>query len=290
MAHSPSRPTLPAWLGAALVLLATVGSGGCRKAAPAPKPQPVRAFVVQPVWFAGLGDGDRPTLDRFLHCLIEGSNLASFWDGAVALRLAPSVTLPAPATLTGTSAEIDAALGTWIGDRLEGAGIQLPAAADATMVLLVFAGWPQVRLAACGHYGKLHLDGREVGLAVVRTAPHCWPTGDVIRSETQIAAHEIVEDIDKLLGYAGCSGDGACEGSSVCPDPCGTFVGLACPGAPTASWTGCGGGKVDGWVIQRFSREGRKEENCHRCTTCEFTPQPCPGAPGCIDAHRAPGP
>ncbi|MCB9793659.1 MAG: hypothetical protein H6741_13125 [Alphaproteobacteria bacterium] len=94
--------------------------------------------------------------------------------------------------------------------------------------------------------------------------------------------HEIVETVDKLLGGAPCSPHGGCGGTESCPVGCDAFVGLSCPGAPDASWTGCGGGQVQGWVVQRLASAGRENRSCSTCMTCDFTPRACaPGEAGC---------
>lgn len=240
---------------------------GCRRE-PAP-----RRFVIQPVWFAGVGDAERADLDRFLACLLEQSTLEDFWQGGVRLQRAQSVLLPAPATAV-TVAELPGVLAP----ALAAAGVPLRRADGADVVLLVFAGAPLLRMTHCGRNDTARIDGVEVGLALVRTAPLCWPTGDPLRSETQVATHEIVETVDRLLGFGTCAGGGACNASALCPDPCATFVGLQCAGAPMGTLVGCGGRKVDGWVVQRFSPEGREPGKCERCTPCSFVPEVRPPA------------
>jgi hypothetical protein len=110
----------------------------------------------------------------------------------------------------------------------------------------------------------------------------CWPTGDALRTETQIAMHEIVETVDRLLGYGACAAGGTCRGRGICEDHCDTFIGLQCPGAPVNSMTGCGGRAVDGWVVQKLGYAGREAGRCEQCLECDFTPRAgADDEPGC---------
>ncbi len=252
----------------AVVLVASLlgAVGGCRSPqSPAP-----RRVVVQPIWFDGVGDDDRATIDRFLRCLVEGSNLSTWWDGDVTIELRDAVTLPAPDEQIAREA-----LPAWIDARLDEAGVELPDPAVGDVQFLTFAGAPMLRMSECGHNWRAQIHGRQASIALVRTTPLCWPTGDSVRSETQVAAHELVEAIDASLGYTDCSGDGSCNGRVICANHCDTFVGLRCPGAPTNTRTGCGDQRVDGWVIQSFSRAKREDKSlCRSCTPCEFSPTP----------------
>ena len=154
---------------------------------------------------------------------------------------------------------------------------------------LVFGEAGTLRVGACGRNGEAPVAGQRAAIALVRIDPPCWPTGDRVRSETQIATHEIVESADRLLGYSTCAGGGACRGRDICPDRCDTFVGLACPGAPTGTPTGCRDGVVDGWVVQKFAYSGRNPDDCDRCAPCDFTPQACaPDEPRCAAVPSTP--
>lgn len=254
-------------LGLALLL---AGCGAAKRPA---------TFGVYAIWLAGHGDEDRAELDRFLTCLIDGSTLNAFWEGEARLVRRGSWTVPAP---DGPLDWSDAA--TWLAPHLAAGRVPGPRA-DETPVYLVFGGSPALKVAACGRNAAGEVAGRRAGLAIVRNHPLCWPTGDRVRTETQVATHELVETVDRLLGYEGCAGGGACRGKPVCPRFCDTFVGLACPGAPTGTWTGCESGKVDGWVIQRFSHASRAPGTCGQCATCDFTPRACaPGEARCGSA------
>lgn len=235
-----------------------------------PSAPSLRRFGVHLVWFEGAGDEDRAALDQFAACLIEGSNLHRFWDGRVTLTLRGSYALPPPATRLEWTDVAD-----WLTPHVaRGALPRSPA--DETPLYLVFGGGPQLWTGACGRNAAGVVAGREAALAIVRNQPLCWPAGGRLRTETQIATHELVETVDRALGFGACAGGGACRGSAICDDHCDTFVGLRCPGAPTDTWTGCEGGRVDGWVVQKFSRSGRDPARCGRCDECDFTPVACP--------------
>ena len=123
----------------------------------------------------------------------------------------------------------------WLTPRV-GVSTGLPVArADETPLYLVFGGQPDVLIGACGINSVADVAGRHSGVGFVRNSPLCWPTGNRLRTETQIATHEIVETMDRALGYGACAADGTCEGQQICPGACDSFVGLVCPGAPTAT-------------------------------------------------------
>ena len=235
-----------------------------------------QVFGLYALWFAGSGDADRPEIDRFLECLIDGSTLNHFWRGEARVELRGSYALAPSDRLL----EWDELALAWIEPRL---GAELPTPRpDETPLYLVFGGNPDVHVGACGRNSVATIAGRPAGVGVVRSSPLCWPTGDSLRSETQIAAHEIVETVDRALGHGTCAGGGTCRGRSICEGYCDSFVGLECPGAPTDSLVGCEGRKVDGWVIQRFGHEGREPDRCEACIECDFTPELCPAdRPGC---------
>jgi hypothetical protein len=240
---------------------------------------------VYAIWFAGHGDGNRAELDRFFECLVDGSNLNSYWQGEAGLEFRGSWALAAPAEALAP----DEVAG-WLALHVA-AGAVPPARVEEIPLYVVIGGQPKLALGSCGRVVQADVGGRHSGVALVRNAPLCWPTGDTLRTETQIAMHEIVETADALLGYAACAADGACEGAAECEGRCATFVGLTCPGAPTASWTGCDGGQVDGWVVQKLSYAGRLEKHCGGCVTCDFTPLACAaGDPTCaaVPARQSP--
>ncbi len=224
---------------------------------------------VYAVWFAGSGDTDRQQIDRFLDCLINGSNLNQYWRGEARLELRGSWTLAPPPRKLDWDQLSEQWLAPSVGASLPGPRV------DETPLYLVFGGTKNIWTGACGRNAQVSIAGRRSGLAIVRNEPLCWPTGDTLRTETQIAVHELVETVDRLLGYGTCAAGGACRGMGVCADRCDTFIGLQCPGAPTGSWTGCDGGKVDGWVIQKIGYAGREPGKCEACTPCDFTPTAC---------------
>lgn len=186
-------------------------------------------FGIYPLWIARVGDEDRLAVDRFLDCLVHGSNLNQFWGNEARLRLHPSHALAPPAK----QLEWNQLAEEWIAPQLAQPG-GLPApSSDETPVYLVFGGKPAFWTGACGRNAEVRLQGRRAGLGVVQTQPPCWATAVPLRSETQTAMHELVETVDRLLGHGACAAGGACRGRSICKDRCATFVGLTCPGAPT---------------------------------------------------------
>lgn len=265
--------------------LLVFAASACGRCAPEAEVEAPRRFGVYAVWFEGAGDDNRAELDRFLTCLIEGSDLNRYWGGEARLEVRGSWALPAPKERLQWDA-----LPEWLTPHVE-AGRLPRARTDETPLYLVLGGEPELWVGACGRNGQGDVAGRPAGLSVVRNRPHCWPTQDRLRSETQITAHELVETVDRVLGYGTCAGGGACRGRPVCPNPCDTFVGLTCPGAPTGTFTGCGGGRVDGWVIQKFSTAGRDPARCDQCAPCDVTVRACPpDQPGCGDTTPNPDP
>lgn len=229
-----------------------------------------QVFGLYAVWIDGSNDAHRAEIDRFLECLIGGSTLNHYWRGEARVERRGSFVLSPPGARLERD-EIGPAL------VLPQIGAALPAPPDGeTPLYLLFGGQPDLYLNACGTNGTLDIGGRVAGLGVVRNSRACWPTGDLLRSETQIAVHEIVETVDRVLGYGTCAGGGACRGRAICADRCATFVGLQCPGAPTGTYTGCDGAQVDGWVIQRLGYSGRDPAACDACAPCDFTPRVCP--------------
>ena len=239
---------------------------------------PPPTFAIYPLWIAGSGDDNREQIDAFLDCLVHRSNLNQYWGDEARLALRPSHALPAPSR----QLDWDELGPQWVGPQLGAPGGPPEPAPDETPVYLVFGGKPDFWTGACGRNGEAELGGRRVGMAVVRNKPLCWPTGDRLRTETQTAFHELAETVDRLLGHGACAAGGACRGRSICEDRCDTFVGLTCPDAPTGSWTGCDGGQVDGWVVQKLGYAGRDPAQCDACTACDFTPRAClAGEAGC---------
>jgi hypothetical protein len=244
---------------------------------------PPKVFGVYAVWMADAHDANRGEIDRFLDCLIHGSTLNQFWRGEAVLEMRGSWSLPPPKT----SIHWEELPGVWL-DPAVGAPSGLPAArGDEIPLYLVFAARERVHVGACGINAQAKIGGRNAGVGIVRVGESCWPTGDSLRSETQIAMHELVETVDRVLGYGTCAAGGACGGSSICPDFCDAFVGLACEGAPTGSPTGCAGRRVDGWVVQKLGYGGREPGRCDTCGPCEFTPVACAAdAPACSVVGR----
>lgn len=247
-------------------------------------PPPERVFGLYAVWFDGSNDENRAEIDRFLACLVEGSTLNHFWGGEARVELRGSWALPPPERTLDWDALADAWLVPTVG-RADGLPAPRP---DETPLYLVFGGQPDIWTNACGRNATATVDGRTVGFGVVRNSPLCWATGDRLRTETQIALHEIVETVDRVLGHGTCAAGGACRGRGICEDRCDTFVGLKCPGAPTDSLTGCDGGRVDGYVIQKLGYGGRDPARCGACAACDFTVDLCPpDAPMCGQAPVA---
>lgn len=255
---------------------------GCTRA---DHPEPPRVFGLYVVWIQGSNDADRALIDDFLRCLVDGSNLNHYFRGEARVERRGSWALPAPDRTLDHDELADAWLLPAIGDP---AGLPSPSP-DETPLYLVFGGPPDLWVGACGRNATARFGGRTVGLGIVRNGVECWPTGDMLRTETQIAAHEIVETVDRVLGYGTCAAGGACRGKGICADRCDTFTGLQCPGAPVGSYTGCDGGRVDGWVVQKLTYAGRDPARCDACTACDFTLEACaPGAPDCGGAVARP--
>ena len=221
-----------------------------------------RNVGVQFVWLRG-HDADRPTLDAFADCLFLHSNFEAFWQSELTLSYRGSIVVEPP------SAPIDEHSAAAF---LESRGV-VPGAADES-VFIVLAPAASLNTQACGANTTATLAGRRTAVAVVRTDPPCWPGLGAVRSETQYAQHEIAEAIDQLMGHGGYAGDGACEGDNACPHSCANFTGLMCPGAPTGSYTGCDSHRVDGWIVQTLTHEGRDVAPT-QCFSCDFTLRYC---------------
>ncbi len=243
---------------------------------------PSQASVgVYAVWVEGDTDDNRPLLDSFFDCLIHNSTFVNFWGGRVKMHYRGSVAVQPPANQL-LYPETDRLLQ----DAFARGDLPL-GYADERAVYVVFASGTAISLQdnACGRTAvqSLHEGGTapKVAVAFVRNNPLCWPTRDRLRTETQIAMHELAEATELLLGAAPCVGDGACEGRASCAeDYCDNFYGLACEGAPVGTFTGCEGRQVDGWVIQTLASAGRQRTNCETCMVCDFAPQVCDRAAG----------
>lgn len=273
--HRPGSRGPAIWLVVSIVWALQA----CAPAVPSmPSVDGPQRIGVYAVWLNGHEDGDRDQLDAFFDCLLAGSNLNQFWDGEVDFAYRGSFGVTPPQTQLVYS---DA--GDWLRSAVDRGEITVDSRDDRS-AYVVFASGLDVALLtnACGRTAVERIQGRHSAVAFVRNYPLCWPTRDSVRNETQLAMHELVEGVDRLLGDAPCAGDGSCEGFFTCSDPCDTFVGLECEGAPVGSWTGCRGGAVDGWVVQKVARAGRDWANCDTCMHCDFTPRLCaPGEPGC---------
>lgn len=231
-------------------------------AAAAPRDVPVRFVFVEGF------DAERPRLEAFASCLFERSNLESFWSGDVSFRFEGSARLAPPA------APLDATnVAAWLEPQLPALGGDLPA-------LVAFVPARYLGFEACGLASAPAVAGRKTAVAFVRTEPTCWPATPVLRNATQLAVHGLAESVDTALGLGSNAGDGVCAGEGTCAGACGNLTGLACPGAPTASPSGCGATPIDGWVVQRLSHEARTSRPFSRCVACDFTLEVCRDA-GC---------
>lgn len=244
---------------------------------------------VHAVWFEG-DASDREPFDRFMACLLGGSTYTAYFLGEAELGYRGSFVLPAPgATFTDDSA------GQWLETQVA-RGALPPPLPDETPVYLLLGGAPTVVLPdACGRWSTHTLNGRPMGLALIRRTPSCWGGTEPLRNITQIGMHELTEVADALVGHWGCAGNSACRADGACADSCRNLMGLQCEGAPTQVNTGCGGRVVDGWVVQRLGHEGRDRSRCSECFACDFTPCVVPDGgtadPACVlsgDALPAP--
>jgi hypothetical protein len=215
-------------------------------------------FAVYSLWLDGQGDEHREELDRFQQCLLRGSTFASFWDD-VDLAPAGSWVVPAP------EAPLDLAdTARWLDPLVAGLPAPDP---GVTPIYVVYAAAPWFPGAPCGRCGAVVAGDRAAAVALVRTAPECWPGTGAIRNLTQFTMHELSCAVERARGEPHCAADGACEGRGACAEPGEAFTGLYCPGAPEASPTGSGP-PVHGWVVQRLAHKG---VGCDACATCDFT-------------------
>jgi apolipoprotein N-acyltransferase len=241
---------------------------------PAPRPSSdervVPRFHVRALWLPGADASDRPEVDAFLRCLHEGSTFADFFRGKARITFDGSWQVGRPAEV------VHAQNRTHV---LEALIRDLPPVPDGvTPLYLVFGAAAELPLqSACGYHDLGTVNHQAAVLALVRTSPPCWAGAPSLRSETQIAMHEIAEGVDLALGHRGCVANGRCEGGGGCDRPCDGFTGLFCPGAPEATPTGCGDGIVRGWVVQRLAHKGWDEDDdCPPCAACDFTVEATP--------------
>ncbi|MGB1016308.1 MAG: hypothetical protein ACPG4T_19380 [Nannocystaceae bacterium] len=267
---SEQNPRRPAGWGSALAVVLAFALAlvlGLVWTACSERETPV--FGLYAVWVAGSNDANREELDRFLDCLIEGSTLNQYWGGEARIELRGSYALEPPAARL----EWDQLATEWLAPQVGmTSGLPVPNS-DEIPLYLIFGGRPDVWTGSCGRNSEVTVAGRLAGVGIVRNNPLCWKTGDRLRTETQIATHEIVETVDRVLGYGTCAAGGTCRGRGICEGYCDSFVGLQCPGAPTGSYTGCDNRQIDGWVIQKLGYAGRDPARCDECMECDFTPQ-----------------
>lgn len=260
-----------------------LGTAGTPRGGHVPRADPgPRRFIVHSLWLEGQSDEHRAELDRFLDCLLAGSNFADFWRGQVVVETGGSwVTSPPEGLLMIDDAH------QWLEPTLRELSVDATPE-GVTPIYLVYGNatttiGPSER---CGHCGSITVNDRAAGLAVVRTDSPCWPAQDPVRSLTQFAEHEMTCAIELALGMPHCAADGACEGNSRCSDPCSNFTGLYCPGAPEQSYTGCDGTPVKGWVVQKLSHKGWDGDDCPVCAPCDFTVRACSETGACGDHER----
>lgn len=255
------------------MLLLGLLSSCARHGDPRPTEDAARRFVVYSLWLRGQGEEHRAELDDFQRCLLAHSNFADFWSGRVVIETGGSWVVPPPAGV------LVAGEGTarWLAPLLEAASVPAPPA-GVTPIYLVYAHVTQMATPMCGQCGSFSLAGRQSGIAIVRTAPSCWPAQGPVRSLTQFTQHELSCALELALGEDHCAADGQCAASAACPDPCDTFTGLYCPGAPALSYTGCDATPVRGWVVQKLSHKGEGTDACPACAPCDFTVRPLPDA------------
>ena len=277
VAESPDalRPDVKAWAPALVArrdeasrpVLVPVDWKRIGQPPPPPPPPPFdvpRSFAVRALWLEGSDVEHRVELDAFLRCLIERSNYETFFRGMARISYEGSWVVPL------AEAEIDAQNRNHAIERMI---VALPSASpDAVPVYLVFGLGAQLPMrSACGYHDIGVVDHRRAVLSLVRTDPPCWPGASLVRSETQIAMHEIAEGIDLAIGHQGCVANGRCEGGAKCDRPCDAFTGLFCEGAPEETPTGCGTQRVRGWAVQKLAHKGWDDDECSDCAECDFT-------------------
>lgn len=234
----------------------------CGEAASPPLKIELRAL-----WISG-ADGDRTDMDRYFECLLHQSDLDDYWRGEATARYAGSFVVPPPATRVDYTTVTE-----YVGAQRASGVLPAPSDPSVTPVDVVFGDRNDLDLPGCAALIATNVEGRPAGAIMVGLAPPCWPGTTGLRNATQLVLQELVEVVDLLLGYAPYAGDGACQADGACDLGCDAFVGLTCEGAPTGTYTGCGGQVLDGWVVQRLSHEGRLEKNAKRCNTCDFVPR-----------------
>lgn len=234
---------------------------------PAPKPDEPGAFAVRALWLEGSDVEHRAELDAFLRCLVERSTFESFFRGKARIAYDGSWVVPFP----------DGGLETENRNHaLERMVLGLPPPLPGVVpVYLVFGLAAQLPLRSlCGYHDLAVVHHAPAVLSLVRTTPPCWPGAPLVRSETQIAMHEIAEGIDQALGHRGCVANGRCEGGGGCDRTCDAFTGLSCEGAPAETATGCEGQVVTGWAVQKLAHKGWDDDSCAPCVACDFAVAP----------------
>lgn len=230
-----------------------------------------RRFAVYSLWLHGQGETDRPELERFQQCLLDGSNFSDFWAGGVTIDSAGSWVVESPS--------VPLALGDdpapWLAPILKRHAVP-PASSGVTPIYLVYGHMAGMPRPPCGRCESFTFDGQPAALAMVRTGLPCWPGQGNVRSLTQFTQHELSCAIELALGEDHCAADGQCEARGSCPDQCDTFTGLYCPGAPERSYTGCDGNPVRGWVVQKLSHKGEGTDECPICAPCDFAVEATP--------------
>jgi MYXO-CTERM domain-containing protein len=221
------------------------------------------------IWLQGEGEGNQQRVDDFLSCLVHSSNYLSYWNGQAEIIPQGSWVVPRPASI-GDAADI----GPFI-DSLINSGKIPHNAAGGTPVYEVFLDPNQTSTVLGGGTGGRNapgtVQGATAGFVINTTNPSTyWPYRDALGCETQLAFHEVAEVIDGLRGGDRCAGDCCCEGWCNNAADCGNLIGLDCPGAPQAQPTGCQGGTVTGYLVQRLSHQGASTCNCP--LSCDFTP------------------
>lgn len=227
-------------------------------------------YALYTVWLQGEGEANQQKVDDFLSCLVGSSNYLSYWSGQAEIAPQGSWVVPPPAKL-GDAVDI----GPFIDSLINSGKIPHPLA-GATPVYEVFVDPLKTSTVLGSGTGGRNAPGTvqggtTAGFVINTTNPSTyWPYRDALGSETQLSFHEVAEVIDGLRGGDRCSGDCCCEGWCNNAPSCNNLIGLDCPGAPQSQPTGCAGGSVVGYLVQRLSHQGTTTCNCP--ISCDFTP------------------